>query len=146
MQDKTKDYDAEPVEYCAKCYSLRIIHDENTDTDCCSICGSTDIATTTIDRWERLYEGRYGHKFVEVSQDPRKSLYFKMPLSELKTKLYNSKYIWSILYSLYPFFPKGLSKSESIIVLFDKLSKDNKLDDLRYMMYDYSKRNDIRQL
>lgn len=140
MPDKTKDYDEEPVQYCAKCYSLRITHDDTTDSDICSVCGSTDIATTTIDRWEKLYENRYGHKFVNRSNDPRDSIYFKMSIAKLKTKLYYSKYLQPILYSLYPHFPQGLSKSESVIMLFDQLSKDNRIDELRYMLYDYSKK------
>lgn len=140
MPDKTKDYDEEPVQYCARCYSLRIMHDDTTDSDICSVCGSTDIATTTIDRWEKLYENRYGHKFVNRSNDPRDSIYFKMSIAKLKTKLYYSKYLQPILYSLYPHFPQGLSKSESVIMLFDQLSKDNRIDELRYMLYDYSKK------
>ena len=140
MPDKTKDYDEEPVQYCAKCYSLRITHDDTTDSDICSVCGSTDIATTTIDRWEKLYENRYGHKFVDRSNDPRDSIYFKMSIAKLKTKLYYSKYLQPILYTLYPNFPQGLNKSESVIMLFDQLSKDNRIDELRYMLYDYSKK------
>lgn len=140
MPDKAKDYDEEPVQYCAKCYSLRIMYDDTTDSDICSVCGSTDIATTTIDRWEKLYENRYGHKFVSRSNDPRDSIYFKMSIAKLKTKVYYSKYLQPILYSLYPHFPQGLSKSESVIMLFDQLSKDNRIDELRYMLYDYSKK------
>lgn len=140
MPDKTKDYNEEPVLYCAKCYSLRIMHDDTTDSDICSVCGSTDIATTTIDIWEKLYENRYGHKFVNRSNDPRDSIYFKMSIAKLKIKLYYSKYLQPILYSLYPNFPQGLSKSESVIMLFDQLSKDNRIDELRYMLYDYSKK------
>ena len=140
MPDKTKDYDEEPVQYCAKCYSLRIMYDDTTDSDICSVCGSTDIATTTIDRWEKLYENRYGHKFVNRSNDPRDSIYFKMSIAKLKTKVYYSKYLQPILYSLYPNFPQGLNKSESVIMLFDQLSKENRIDELRYMLYDYSKK------
>ena len=140
MPDKTKDYDEEPVQYCARCYSLRIMHDDTTDSDICSVCGSTDIATTTIDRWEKLYENRYGHKFVNRSNDPRDSIYFKMPIAKLKTKVYYSKYLQPILYSLYPNFPQGLSKSESVIMQNDQLTKENRIDKLRYMLYDYSKK------
>lgn len=138
---RSSEYDAEPVIYCAKCYSLGIVHDDVTDTDCCVDCGSTDTASTTIDRWERLYENRYGHKFLERSNDPRDSIYFKLSLANLKTRLYNSRYFMPILYSLYPNFPQGLSKSDSIILLFDQLSKDNRIDDLRYAMHDRSLRD-----
>lgn len=140
MPDNINDYDSEPVEYCARCYSLKILHDDTTDTDICSVCGNTDMATTTIDKWERLYEGRYGHSFISKSNNPKDSIWFKMPVSELKTKLFYSKYLRAIIYDLYHSFPEGLSKSDSIILLFDKLSKDNRMDDLRYTLYNYSKR------
>ena len=83
---------------------------------------------------------RYGHKFVNRSNDPRDSIYFKMSIAKLKTKLYYSKYLQPILNTLYPNFPQGLNKSESVIMLFDQLSKDNRIDELRYMLYDYSKK------
>jgi hypothetical protein len=135
MPNETNNYDLEPVEYCAKCYSLKIKHEDAIDADCCMECGSTEIASASIDEWERLYQRRYGHKYVERNNDPRKSIYFQMPISKLKTKLYKSELLNAIIYHLYPDFPQGLSRENKIILLFDKIAKDNKIDDLRYYLY-----------
>lgn len=135
MPDNHKIYDEEPVEYCTKCYSLKIKYEDAIDGDCCMDCGCTETATASIEDWERLYESRYGHKFVEKSDNPRTSLWFKMPLSKLKVAFYRSEHFYEILNRLYPRFPHGLSKTEMVILLFDKLCKDGRIDDLRYLMW-----------
>jgi hypothetical protein len=40
---------------------------------------------------------------------------------------------------MYPRFPGGFGKADSIVLFFDKLAKDNKLDDLRVTMMKYIK-------
>lgn len=56
------DYNAEPVFYCTKCLSLRVLSlDEYLDY--CDDCGSTDIATTDIFTWRKMYKDRYGRDF-----------------------------------------------------------------------------------
>lgn len=135
MSDNQISYDSEPVEYCSRCYSLKIKHEDAIDSDYCMDCGSTETSTTDIDTWERLYEQRYGKRYVERNNDPRCSIYFKMPLDRLKAKVFYSKMLDRILYSLYPCFPKGLSREDAVILLFDKLSKDNRMDDLRLCLY-----------
>lgn len=122
---------------------MRIRHDDSVDVDWCMDCGGTETASANIDDWERLYEGRYGHKFVIRRNGPRDSKYFKMPLSKLKICLYESDVMDKIIHRLYPKFPEGLNKAESVIVLFDMLSSDNRIDDLRYMLYSY---DDSRKL
>lgn len=58
-------YNAIPVYYCRQCLSLKIRYIPGiTDTDYCDECNSTDIQQTTIDEWEKLYESRYGYKFL----------------------------------------------------------------------------------
>lgn len=138
MSKINKDYDSEPVEYCLKCYSLKIKHEDSLDIDCCCNCGSTEIGETDIDTWEKLYEKRYGHKYVEKPKTAKDSIFFKMSIERLKTKLYHHKAIRAIIYSLYPNFPKGYSKADMVILLFDKLAKDNRINDLRYLLFDYS--------
>lgn len=133
-QDNNKDYDAEPVVYCARCYSLKIKYEEDIDTDCCMDCGCTDTRTSSIGEWERNYERRYGKKHIERSNDPRSSYLFKLTIGELKTKVYNSSHWREIIHRIYPSFPKGLSKADSIILLFDRLCKDRKIDDLRIVL------------
>lgn len=134
-----KEYDEEPVEYCAKCYSLKIKHEERTDTNFCGDCGCTEIKTAPIERWEQLYEGRFGQKFVEKSTDPKKSKYFKMSLSSLKKELYGNKELNSLIRRLYPRFPLKYNREDLVHLLFDRLCKDNRLDDLRYLLYNQSK-------
>lgn len=141
MPDRHKEYDDEPVTYCSKCYSLKIKHEDVTDTDVCMNCGCTEVSTTDISTWERLYEGRYGHKYVTRGTNPKDTIYFKMPIERLKTKLYHSKALRVILTTLYPSFPQGLGKADSIILLFDKLSKDGRMNDLRFLLFDYSRKH-----
>lgn len=133
----TKEYDAEPVVYCARCYSLNIKYEEAIDSDCCGECGCTDTITSTFEEWDRLYQARYGKKFVEEQSNIRNSPVFKMSITKLKEKVFKNPYWRVIISKLYPKFPGGLGKADSLILLFDKLSKDNKIDDLRYILTEY---------
>lgn len=138
MQEEKPNYNDEPVEYCSRCYSLKIRHEDSIDADVCAECGCTEIASTDIGTWEKLYEQRYKRKYVTCNHDPRASIYFKFPISTLKTKLYNdNRLLATVLHKLYPNFLRGLSKEDAIIVLFDKLSKDNRMDSLRMCFYNY---------
>lgn len=132
--EKLQDYDEEPVEYCSRCYSLKIKYEEAIDSDCCMDCGCSDILTTTIHHWEDLYKNRYGHKFTERGTDPKNSPIFKLPIRKLKEKVFYREDYKDIIFKLYPRFPKKLSKAESVILLFDKLMRDNRLDDLRLIL------------
>lgn len=130
-QDKIKEYDEEPVMYCANCYSLNIVHEDVIDSDCCGRCGCTDFKTSSIEEWERLYKERYGHKFVENSHDLRKSPVFMLSMDRLKTMVYKDECWKELCKMLYPAFPDGLSRADSVVLLFAKLIQDNRLDDLR---------------
>lgn len=132
--ERLQDYDSEPVEYCSRCYSLKIKYEDTIDADCCADCGCSDILTTTIDKWEELYKNRYGAKFIEKGTDPKKSPIFKLPIKKLKEKVYYHNSYKDIIFKLYPNFPRKLSKAESVILLFDKLTRDNRLDDLRLLL------------
>ena len=61
-----EEYNAEPVHYCEKCYSLKIM--AFGDNDYCDKCGSTIIGVTDINSWEKLYKEKvlkyknYGRK------------------------------------------------------------------------------------
>lgn len=62
----TKDeYNSIPVFYCNKCLSLRIRDAGLPDLLYCDECGSADILTTHIDKWESLYKNRYGFKYLD---------------------------------------------------------------------------------
>lgn len=62
----TEEYNDEPVYYCKQCLSLKI--KVVGGFDFCDECGDTDIATAHIEEWEKLYEARYGHKFLEEKE------------------------------------------------------------------------------
>ena len=132
------DYDQEPVFYCTRCYSMKIQYEEAIDSDCCMDCGCSDIAETSIENWERMYERRYGSKYVNRNEDVRCSFIFKLTLQELKTRLFNHPKFDEIIHNLYPRFPKGYGKADSILLLFDKLDKDRRMDDLRLQLLKYS--------
>lgn len=57
----TEDYNLEPVYYCKKCLSLRIMALD--DSDYCDICGSTDVEVANINNWNQLYKDKYGKEF-----------------------------------------------------------------------------------
>lgn len=133
------NYDDEPVLYCSKCYSLKIKYEDSIDAECCMDCGCSDILSTTIDKWEELYEKRYGNKFISGTYNVRGTPIFNMPISRLKMVVFNSPYWKDIIRTLYPRFPKKLNKVDSIILLFDKVIKDRKLDDLRLLLNKFTK-------
>ena len=57
--------DEEPVFYCARCLSLKIRYlDKIEDSEYCDECGSSDVKQASIEEWEKMYEERYGHKFL----------------------------------------------------------------------------------
>lgn len=63
---KKQEYNNEPVFYCTRCLSLKIMsvpHMENSDF--CDDCNGTDIAQASIEEWEQLYQQKYGHKYLE---------------------------------------------------------------------------------
>lgn len=60
------DYDSIPVYYCKQCLSLKIKGVPSIPgMDYCDECNSTNIEQTSIEEWEKLYQQRYGYKFLE---------------------------------------------------------------------------------
>lgn len=130
-QDILNDFDSEPVVFCPRCYSLNIIYEEAVGEDCCGECGCSDVQTSSIEEWEKLYEKRYGQKFVKESSNIRKHPIFLLNTGKLKTLVYNNPSWREICFKLYPSFPNGLSKADSIVLLFAKLCENNRMNDLR---------------
>jgi Fe2+ or Zn2+ uptake regulation protein len=58
------EYDDEPVYYCTHCLSLNIKDAGLPDLLFCDECGNANIETTTIDKWEDMYENKYGFKYL----------------------------------------------------------------------------------
>lgn len=137
--DTDLDYNSEPVSFCSKCYSLNIQYVEDIDADCCMECGCSDISTDSIERWEALYKNRYGHSYVERNADAESSFIFSLPLSKIKNIVFDSPFWKYIIRKIYPRFPLYLGRVDSLIVFFDKIVKDNKLKELKYLLTTDSK-------
>ena len=63
FKEPTK-YDEEPVVYCKKCLSLRILRMGLDDLVYCDNCGGTDTGELNIKEWETLYKNKYGFKYL----------------------------------------------------------------------------------
>ena len=60
-----EEYNQEPVFFCKSCHSLKIKTVAiGSDLDYCDDCGSTDIDQTDINEWERVFEERFGFKYI----------------------------------------------------------------------------------
>lgn len=135
VQERNEDYDSEPVRYCAKCYSLKVKYEEALDSECCAECGCTDILEAPIDEWEKKYERRYGHKFAVKEEDPKKTFIFRLSTEELKTRIYQSAAWRDIIKSFYPSFPSGWGKADSILLFFDTIVKQGRLNELKLFLF-----------
>ena len=135
--ERHSEYDEEPVVYCSRCYSLKIKYEEAIDSDCCMECGCSDITSSSIQEWEELYKSRYGHPYAVKTKDPQKSFVFQQSIQQLKTRVFQSPLWRKIIHALYPKFPKYYDKTDSVILLFDRLAKDNRMDDLRILLFNY---------
>lgn len=62
-----EEYNDEPVYYCKHCLSLKVKIVGGYDF--CDDCGSTHIETSHIEDWEKLYEERYGNKFLDEGKE-----------------------------------------------------------------------------
>lgn len=123
------------VLYCARCYSLKVIHEDSIDSDCCGECGCTSIEESSFEDWEELYRKRYGKKFIDKKGDWRSSPIYNLSFSKLMTKVSDSPKWEFIIKSIYGYVPKGFSKADTIVLFFDRLVRDNKLDSLKKLLY-----------
>lgn len=132
--EKTKEYDEEPVKYCPRCYSLKIVYEDLIGSECCGDCGCSDIEEIDIHTWEKLYKNRYGHTFINTKKNIKNTPVFQYSISELKEYMFKCSSYMKIITELYPSFPKGLGKTDSLFLFFDKLIKDRKIDELKYLI------------
>jgi hypothetical protein len=130
-QKNMNEMESDTVDFCSRCYSLKIKYEDSIGMDCCGDCGCTDFRTASFDEWEKLYKERYDHKYVEGTRDIKKSPIFQMSNDKLKIKVSNDPSWREICRAMYPTFPNWLSKADSVILLFAKLYQENRLDDLR---------------
>lgn len=129
-----KEYDSEPVRYCPRCFSLKVRYEDAIGSDCCMDCGCSDIAETTIDEWERMYKERYGSTYVSHERNLRETPIFKCSIPQLKVKVYDSPDCMGIITGMYPSFPRGYGKVDSVLMFFDRLCKDNRVNELRAIL------------
>lgn len=59
-----EEFNDEPVYFCKHCLSLTI--KSLGDYEFCDICGSTDILTTHINKWNSLYKDKYGVEYLKT--------------------------------------------------------------------------------
>ena len=64
-----EDYNNIPVYYCNYCLSLKVktVAGGSLGLDHCAECGGTDILETHISEWEKMYENKYGVKYLNSS-------------------------------------------------------------------------------
>lgn len=60
--DVNNEYNQEPVFYCTHCLSLRV-KSLDAYVDYCDHCGGTDIDSTDIFTWQKMYKARFGKDF-----------------------------------------------------------------------------------
>lgn len=63
-------YNSEPVYYCKRCLSLKVLVLEglgDPNACYCDDCGGTDIGQTTIESWEEMRNAKYGKSFVKTN-------------------------------------------------------------------------------
>lgn len=71
------EYNEEQVYYCKECLSLAIIDDVDEDGNVnfsfCNNCGRTDIDSTDIFTWEKMYKETYGKNFIKFNKYGREN-------------------------------------------------------------------------
>mgnify|MGYP004589275715 CR=1 FL=1 len=58
-QESINEMELDTVDFCSKCYSLKIKYEDSIGMDCCEDCGCTDFKTASFDEWEKLYKEGY---------------------------------------------------------------------------------------
>lgn len=66
-----EDYNNEPVYYCPHCLSLRV-KSLNSYIDYCDECGNTEIETTTIEEWQKMYKLRFNKYYSNYGREDNK--------------------------------------------------------------------------
>lgn len=130
-----EEYDSEPVSYCPKCYSLKIGYVPGTeDMEYCMDCGCLDIVTTNIYEWEKLYEARYGHKFIVKRNRDEEHPIWKLSIKDLRTKVLESFYYKEIILEIYPDWNYFANPVSTVFLFMDNVMKDRLLPKLKKTM------------
>ena len=103
---------------------------------------STVVAVDVLIYWkvrEKKYERRYNHKFVVKNKDPRKSFIFGLSMDQIKKKVCQSDKWRDIIKAMYPHFPGGYSKVDSLILFFHTVLTQNETDKLKLLLMKFFK-------
>lgn len=129
------EYDLEPVSYCPKCYSLKIGYVPGAENmEYCMDCGCLDIALANIYDWERLYEERYGHKFVVKRNKDEGHPIWKLSAKDLRTKVLESPYYKDIIKGIYPDWKYDGHIVDVVFLFMDNIIKDGLLPKLKKLL------------
>lgn len=101
------------------------------NSDFCKSCGCTEISQTDIRTWERLYESRYGHKYVERPADPVRARIGTLTWEELKRMFCTHRCCEGIIWQMYPRLSRRLPKADAMLLFFDKVMKDGRIEELK---------------
>lgn len=64
LKEDSINYNDEPVYFCKKCLSLKVMV-LGEQFEYCDECGNTDIGTSHIDEWKELYHNKYGENYIK---------------------------------------------------------------------------------
>lgn len=65
LQEKQADYNSEPVYYCPRCLSLKIMGVPGIEgLDYCDDCGCTQPEQSSIEEWQKKYREKYGFDYL----------------------------------------------------------------------------------
>lgn len=129
------EYDLEPVSYCPKCYSLKIGYIPGVDdSDYCMDCGCMDVARGNIFEWEKLYENRYGHKFITQRKSYEGHPIWSYSIKDLRRTLLESPHCWEIIREIYPNWNHHVSLIDTVFLFFDQIIRDKMLTRLKKIM------------
>ena len=64
--EKKNKYNDIPVLYCTDCLSLRVLGVG--EVNYCEKCGSTNVESTDIFSWEKMYAARYAGSYLNMKE------------------------------------------------------------------------------
>ena len=60
-----QDYNDIPVYFCKQCLSLKVRDAGLPDLLYCDECGASNIQSTHIEEWEKIYKTKYGLNYLD---------------------------------------------------------------------------------
>lgn len=78
-----------------------------------------------------MWEERYGERYIKRYRNPKKAYVYNLPMGDLKQLIYLSPFRREIIKSMYHDFPEYVTDIESVLLLYDNVCKDGRLNELR---------------